>query len=163
MTHILMTYIPRSLLFNMEETEIYFDNPHLTAVNVRGEKTVSVRRRSNSFLGCTHSITVAADGAKLPSLPIFKTRQSGSVARKLHQILLSGMLGSIQEKFWIDNRVMSICKDKLWYPHPQKTLKSTLLLDVMKSHIHSEFVDEVNGQGESYSETLRLYTCASAF
>ena len=33
-----MTDIPRSLLFNMEETEIYFDNPHLTAINVRGEK-----------------------------------------------------------------------------------------------------------------------------
>ena len=91
MTYIQMNDIPRSLFVNMDETAIYFDTPHHTIVNVRGVKTVSVRRGSSIIQRCTLCITVAADGAKLPLFFIFKSLPNGKIAKNLHQILTSGM------------------------------------------------------------------------
>ena len=91
MTYIQMNDIPGCLFVNMDETAIYFDTPHNTAVNVIGAKTVSVRRGSSSTQRCMLCITVAADGAKLPLFVIFKARPNGTIAKNLRQILLKRM------------------------------------------------------------------------
>ena len=158
MTYIQMNDIPRCLFVNMDETAIYFDTPHHTTVNVRGAKTVSVRRGSSSTQRCTLCITVAADGAKLPLFVIFKARPNGTIAKNLHQILPAGMHGCVQEKGWMDNRVMSIWKEKVWFPYIQGSSKSALLLDAMESHIHSDFIDAVDERGTQVLQILGGFT-----
>ena len=50
----------------------------------------------------------------------------------------------VQEKSWMENHVMSICKEKLRYPYIQGTSKPALPLDSMGSHMHSCFINAVD-------------------
>ena len=45
------------------------------------------------------------------------------------------------------NRVITIWKEKVWYPYIQGSSKSELLLDAMESHIHSNSIDAVDERG----------------
>ena len=158
MTYIRMDDIPRSLFANTDDTGIYLDTLHHTTVNVRGAKTVSVRRGSGSSQRYMLCITVAADGTKLPLFAIFEARPNGTIARNLHQILLSGMHGCVQEKCWMNNRVMSIWKEEVWYPYIQGTSRSALLSDGMESHIINDFINEVDEQGTQAIQIPRGFT-----
>ena len=47
----------------------------------------------------------------------------------------------------MDSRVMIIWKEKVWHLYIHGSSKSTLSLDAMESHIHSDFIDAVDERG----------------
>ena len=93
---------------------------------------------------------------------IFKARPNSSIASNLHPILPFGMHSCVQEKGWVNNRVMSIWKDKVWYPYIQGTSKSALLLDAIGNHIQNDFIDAVDEQGKQVIQIPGAsYLCVS--
>ena len=58
----------------------------------------------------------------------------------------------------MDNRVMCIWKEEVWYPYIQGSSKSALLLDAMESHIHSNFIDTVYEKGTKVIQIPRGFT-----
>ena len=83
----------------------------------------------------------------MPLFVTLKALQNSAIAKNLLQILPSGMHGCVQEKGWMNNRVLSIWKTKEWYPYIQSSSRSELLLDAMESHKHSNFIDAVHEKG----------------
>ena len=57
----------------------------------------------------------------------------------------------------MDNRVMSIWKEKVCYPYIQGSSRSALLVDAMESHIHSNFIDAVDEKGRKLFRYLEVF------
>ena len=62
------------------------------------------------------------------------------------------MYDSTKKKAWIYNRVMEICKEKVWKPYVENSEYSVLLLDQLKSQIHSNFIYSMKLIGTSVIE-----------
>ena len=80
---------------NMDETNVYFNCKPKRTVNLRGQKTISIRIGSSSSLRVTVCVSIAMDGTKLPLFLIFKGTPHAQIERSLNFILPSGMHGCV--------------------------------------------------------------------
>ena len=92
----------------MDETNVYFNCKPKRTVNLRGQKTISIRIGSSTSMRVTLCVTIAMDETKLPLFLIFKGAPRAKIERSLGSILPAGMYGCVQRKAWMDDRRMQI-------------------------------------------------------
>ena len=120
---------PRFLI-NMDETAIYLDCYPNRTVHIKGEKTVSVIIGGVSSIRFTLAITITMDGTKLPLFVIFKGVPGGHIERQLPRIVPKGIIGCVQKKGWMHNRIMRIWYEKIFKPYVDTAPGETgILLD----------------------------------
>ena len=137
------------LVFNMDETGIYFEAIPRTTVDIRGSNTISVRSAKGSNPRVTVCLTVSSTGAKLPLFMIFKAKAGATVEKSLPDILPQGVVGICQEKAWMDERGMDIWVRKVWYPYVSNFNATVLLLDDFECHKQERTIEKMNSVGTS--------------
>jgi hypothetical protein len=68
---------------NMDQTPVFFESNHASTVDQRGARTVEVLTAGQSKCRVTVTLTILADGSKLPPFIIFKAAVKGRVAREV--------------------------------------------------------------------------------
>ena len=115
----------------MDETPMFFDMPGLRTVSVKGEKTVSVKTTGNEKNHFTVILACTADGNKLTPAVVFKrkTIPKDKFPKGIHVY--------VQEKGWVDEKVLSKWLKQVWFSRPGGLLKKPALLvwDMFRAHL----------------------------
>ena len=92
---------------NMDQTnQFYGSSPKLT-INVRGQRTVNMRKGADDSKRCTVALTVTAAGQFLQPFIVYKGVVGGTIdKRELPTKHPSGAVYTVQKKAWFDERVM---------------------------------------------------------
>ena len=144
---------------NMDETNVYFNCKPKRTVNLKGQKTISIRIGSSTSLRVTVCVSIAMDGTKLPLFLIFKGMPRKQIERSLEHILPVGMHGCAQRKAWMDDRGMQIWYEKIWRPYLENyNGNSMLLLDDFKCHKKESFVEKLEELNTKRCEVPPGYT-----
>ena len=90
----------------MDETPIFFDMVGNVTVEAKGNKTVYIRTTGNEKNRFTYILSVLANGTKLSPMVIFKEK-------RLPHNLPPGIIVQMQEKGWMDERIMRLWIEKV--------------------------------------------------
>jgi transposase-like protein len=158
--------IPRENVVNADETNVPFVPLSNTTLNVRGYKTISVRKPDCSQRA-TLMIGVSASGEKLPPFIIFTGKISAAsrvdkfftkkneervdalAAGTLHANSAIGgfplnCVYGVQAKAWMDQRTMLIWVSQVWKPWADSKNGTTmLLLDSFSVHMVRDVVSAI--------------------
>lgn len=105
------TDIDYRLLWNMDETPVYFDIVPGKTIEVRGKKTVKVRTTGLEKRHLTVVLSCTANGDLLPPMIIFKGKTDRSI-RGLKAP--AGVIVAYQQKGWMDGDLMLKWIDGVW-------------------------------------------------
>jgi len=116
-------------IINMDETPVFFDLIPNKTVEKQGSKSVIVRSSGSEKRHVTVILAIAADGAVLPTMIIFKGK------RALKNIKVpDGCIVAVQQKAWCDEAIMIrwINECLKVYTNRQRSL---VVLDSFRCHI----------------------------
>ena len=77
-----MMKIPASLIVNIDETNVDFDQPSSSTLSQRGERSISVQGTGSSSR-CTALLGVTLSGEKLPPFIVFTGTRNGRIIREI--------------------------------------------------------------------------------
>ncbi len=138
------------LLVNMDETALFFEPQQNISIHTIGEKTIHIRSSGSNNKRITVCLAVSAHGDKLPVLVVFKGKPGrdgrlNPVERRLQQMPKpNGWVLVVQEKGWIDERLMNIWVEQIWRPYIERLggQRSILLLDEFRCHTQPQVADQ---------------------
>ena len=144
---------PFCFIGNMDETPAFFDLVPNKVVDRVGSKDCWVITTGSEKWHITVVLTVMADGEIPPPMVIFKCK------RKLKLTgVPDGMIVAVQEKAWMDHKLMQVYLDEVWHPFIKRRAeelglpaKSLLVMDSFSAHL----TDDV-------TENLQKNNCTSA-
>lgn len=148
--------VPAKFCLNMDQTAVFFESKNNTTVNKKGRKTVSVRDSGSNSKRCTVSVTIAADGTKLPLFYVFKGVPEGRIHKEMRA---EGICGTVQEKGWFDERVLNEWVEQVLEPYVKDSDASFLLLDHFKTHLKKQFATKCAILGTDLDFIPAGYTC----
>ncbi len=88
----------KKFFVNMDEAAMFLTVNRKRTVNMKGDKTVSIRVSGATGNRRALGVSVNFDGTKLPLFVIFKATPGGPVERSLPDILSDGMHGCLSGK-----------------------------------------------------------------
>jgi hypothetical protein len=91
---------------NMDQTNNYFGVSPKSTVNVRGSRTVNMRKGADDSHRCTIAFTVTASGKILPPFVVYKGAKGGRIHTKELPNHPQGNFYTVQKKTWFDKEVM---------------------------------------------------------
>jgi hypothetical protein len=114
---------------NMDETPVYFDMTTNLTVNQKGAKTVQIKTTGNEKNRFTCVLSVLANGEKLLPMVIFK-------GKRLPKDLPRNIIVEMSEKGWMNEKLMQVWLNKVWYYRTGGLLrkKNLLVLDSFEGH-----------------------------
>ena len=116
-------------IINMDETPAYFDLVPNKTVEQQGKKSVIVRTSGSEKRHVTVVLAVAASGAVLPTMIIFKGK------RALKGILApNDVIVTVQEKAWVDEAIMIRWVDECLRQYTNRN-RTLLVMDSFRCHI----------------------------
>ncbi len=134
----------KKFFVDMDKTAIFFDCKPKNTVNMKGDKTVSIRVGAAEGKRLTLCVSVGFDGTMLLLFVIFEATPGDSLERSLPRILSDGMHGCCQVNGWMDEGGMGIEYNKVWKPYVEgRSSPSMLLLDDLTCHIQDVLLDEM--------------------
>ena len=127
-----------SRMLNMDETPAYFDMPYKRTVAHKGEKHVALRTAGGEKKRLTVVLAVAASGAKLAPLVIFKGKRLGKETK-----VPSGLAVMMHESAWMSDAGMLVWLRKCLLPYIRETQrmeadttsKFLMTMDMFKPHV----------------------------
>lgn len=116
---------------NMDETPMCFDMPGNSTVNTIGESTVTIKTSGAEKSHFTVILACMADGTKLLPAVVFKRKTMPK------EKFPAGVLILVQQKGWVDEKILSTWVDKVWANRPGGLLKkrSLLVWDMFRVHL----------------------------
>ena len=114
---------PAAMIGNMDETPVYFDLIPNKTIDRVGTKSCIVRSTGSEKRHITVVLTVRAIGCMLPPMIIFK----GKRALKLN--VPEGVVVAVQEKAWMDQKLVEDYIRHIWMPYVEKTSEQLGLPD----------------------------------
>ena len=135
---------------NMDQTnQFYGSSPKLT-LDVRGQRTVNMRKGGNDSHRCTVALTVTAAGNILPPYIVYKGTEGGTIHRRELPDHPSGAIYTVQKKAWFDERVMLH-----WVEHVLRPYVATapvgvipiIFLDSFKVHLLGSVANAIQNIG----------------
>ena len=127
-----------SLVYNVDETNVFFSQQTPFTYAQRGSRTVSVKS-VNSSSRCTAMLGGSMSGKKLPPFIIFKgtNKASGHIRREVREGVdyPEGIEYGVQEKAWMDEPLMLEWIDKVWKPEVVYNNITYLILDECQTHL----------------------------
>lgn len=118
-------------IVNMDETPVFFDIVPNKTVEQTGNKSVIIRSSGSDKKHVTVMLAVSATGDVLPTIVIFKGK------RPLRDIQVPNpkdVIVLVQEKAWVDERVMLEWIDACLLPYTNRN-DSLLVMDSFRCHI----------------------------
>jgi hypothetical protein len=129
------------LIVNMDETPAYFDLAPGKTVNRTGEKSVLIRTTGAEKRHLTVVLAVAADGAVLPPMIIFKGK------RALKDIKApKGWIVCVQQKAWMDSTLMVRWIKEILQVYTKKK-QSLCVIDSFRGHLTDEVKKQFKKSG----------------
>lgn len=138
-----------NLIINMDETPVYFDLQPGKSVNKSGAKSVLIRTTGSEKRHFTVVLAVAASGDMLPPMIIFKGK------RDLNINVPSGWIVTVQEKGWMDEKLMLRWIQDIYLKYTRKE-RSLLVLDSFRGHL-TESVKRAFRKGNSVMAARQKY------
>ena len=136
--YISMLNIPASMIVNIDETNVDFDQPSSITLSRRGQRTISVRGTGSSYR-CTALLGVTMTGEKLPAFIVFTGTRNGRIIREISGEVVSrgfpsDVVMSVQKNGWMDEELMIEWIDRVWKPWLQQKQSglSYLMMDCFK-------------------------------
>jgi hypothetical protein len=90
----------------MDQTNNYFGVFPKSTVNVRGSRTINMRKGADDSHRCTIAFTVTASGKILPPFVVYKGTKGGRIHTKELPNHPQGNFYTVQKKTWFDKEVM---------------------------------------------------------
>ena len=136
--HIRMIGYHPSMIVNIDETNVDFDQPSSTTLSQRGLRTISVRGTGSSYR-CTALLGVTMSGEKLPAFIVFTGTRNGRIIREITGDVCSRgfpstVVMSVQKNGWMDEELMLEWIERVWKPWLQTKSHdmSYLIMDCFK-------------------------------
>ena len=111
--------------------------------------TVHVRTSTSSTMRATVAVCVTASGKMLPPVVIFKGKKGGRIKREFTRYN-PGAFYAVQEKAWMDEKVMQFWIDKILKPYLQTApqgVRPLLLLDSYRCHHMKSILENLSDAG----------------
>jgi hypothetical protein len=90
----------------MDQMNNYFGVSPKSTVNVRGSRTINMRKGADDSHRCTIAFTVTASGKILPPFVVYKGTKGGRIHTKELPNHPQGNFYTVQKKTWFDKEVM---------------------------------------------------------
>jgi hypothetical protein len=136
---------------NMDQTNQFYGSSPKSTINVRGQRTVNMRKGADDSKRCTVALTVTAAGQFLTPYIVYKGVEGGTIdTRELPTKHPSGAVYTVQKKAWFDERVMLH-----WVQHVLAPYVATapvgvipiLFLDSFKVHLLGSVANAIEALG----------------
>ena len=115
-----LSYRDKRYIINMDQTPVFFSMHATHTVETKGSKTVHIRITKNGSQRVTVAVTLTAAGTQLPSLLIFKGKESdkgGKIIRRELSSYPPNAFYATQEKAWMSEPLMLLWIDKVLAPY----------------------------------------------
>jgi len=151
----------RHYILNMDQTPVYFCMKRKKTLEVVGVKTVHIRTSTSDTKRATVAVTIAADGAVLPSTVVFKGKPDGRIARTEFSTYPTTHHYHCQDSAWIDERVMLVWVGEVLKPYvadaPEHVIL-ILILDSYRCHMMASVVmnSGAGNRGEAHPRRMHL-------
>ncbi|CAF90362.1 unnamed protein product [Tetraodon nigroviridis] len=116
---------------HMDETPMFFDLPGNRTVDLNGTSTVPIKTSGAEKQHFTIILSCLADGIKLKPAVVFKRKTMPK------EKLPKDIIVFVQEKGWVDERVLFGWLREVWFKRPGALLngKSMLVWDIFHAHL----------------------------
>ena len=118
-------------IMNMDETPFYFDNVPSKTVDIVGSKSVRVLTTKSYKKRCTVVLGISNCGVFLRTMVIFKGK------RKLNLVHPDSIIVRVQEKAWMDERLMIKWMELCVRPFTERK-PAILVLDSFRGHLTND-------------------------
>lgn len=115
-----LPYRHRNFIINMDQTPVFFSMHPTKSVDKVGTRTVNIRIAKNGSQRATVAVCFTASGIQLPSLVIFKGKESdkgGKIIRDECASYPAGAIYATQEKAWMSESLMMMWIQKILKPY----------------------------------------------
>ena len=116
---------------NMDETPLNFDVPHNKTVNIKGQKSISIKTTGHEKDHFTVVLACLADGTKLKPMIIFKRKTMPK------EKFPKGVIIKVHPKGWMDETLVGEWLEEVWGARPGglRNAKSLLVWDQFRAHL----------------------------
>jgi hypothetical protein len=133
---------PPECIGNMDETNLYYDNPPSRTLAIKGQRTIHVKTTGDPNR-ITVMLCAMKSGEILPPLAIFKASKNGSIVREFTKddsTYPQDIEYGVQEKAWVDKDVMLDWIKRVWAPYTRRigSRPTILFLDQFRVHTMGE-------------------------
>jgi DDE superfamily endonuclease len=143
-------------ILNMDQTPVFFSMLRKKTLNIKGAKTVHVRKSTSDTKRITVAVTITAAGTILTPLMIFKgtagvimKKKGGDIENEFPTYNPQGLY-ACQAKAWMDQYAMNYWIEQILKPHLFSCppgIHPILFLDQYKCHIMPETVRVIEELG----------------
>jgi hypothetical protein len=142
----------RAMVFNMDQTGVFFSMSPRTTLNMVGARTVHCVSSTNGPERCSVSLCISGGGAKLKPMVTFKGRPNGDIAiRQLPTFpMRENMELNCQDNAWVDEATMIKWIDRVLAPYLQENAAGRspiLVLDSYKVHLMDSIKTRIESLG----------------
>jgi len=135
---------------NMDQTNQFYGSSPKWTINVRGQRTVNMRKGANESHRCTVALTVTAAGNVLPPFVVYKGPKGGTIDSRELPCHPDGAVYTVQTKAWFDERVMLQWVKQVLAPYVTTApvgIIPILFLDSFKVHLLSSVTNAIQNTG----------------
>ena len=140
----------KNFILNMDQTPVFFSMTPNTTVNVRGARTVNVRKSSGSTQRLTVAVAVTAAGKFLKPMIVFKGKPGGRIEKKELPTLSDRCLYGVQQKAWMSERLCLRWVEEVlkpWAEEAPEHVVPYLLLDSYPCHLMKSMTHAIQALG----------------
>ena len=119
---------------NMNQTPIFFTCYSKKTLEWKGTKSLNINTSMNVTNRATLTVSVCADGSKLPPMLIFKGTQNSQIAKNEFPNFPPGCKYYCQKIAWIDERVMIEWVENIFKPFVEMAPENVVPLLVLDSY-----------------------------
>ena len=133
-------------MYNMDQTNTYFEHAPKTAINERGACTINMRVGANDSKRCTVVFTITASGEIIKLIVIYAGTKGGCMATYELPHHPQDMHYTVQKKAWFDEVTMLEWVEKVLAPNPAMApigIIPILFLDSLKVHLLGSVADAI--------------------
>ena len=135
---------------NMDQTNQFYGSSPKSTIEVRGQRTVNMRKGANDSHRCTVALTVTSAGNFLTPYIVYKGVEGGTIDQRELPHHPTGAIYTVQKKAWFDERVMLH-----WVAHVLAPYVATapvgiipiLFLDSFKVHLLGSVANAIQNLG----------------
>ena len=135
---------------NMDQTNQFYGSSPKSTINVRGQRTVNMRKGAEESKRCTVAITVTASGQMLQPFIVYKGVKGGTIDRRELPQHPSGAVYTVQNKAWFNEDVMLHWVEHILAPYVATapvTIIPILFLDSFRVHMMGNVANAIQNLG----------------
>jgi hypothetical protein len=149
-------------ILNMDQTPIPFTFNPKSTLDIRGMRTVNIRKSTNDTKRATCALTITPSGKLLTPLFVFKGKPGARIETREFPTYSNEMLYTCQDNAWMDERVMLMWVDKILKPYvigAPDGIVPLLFLDSYRCHMMASVVERIQGLGVEVEHIPGGCTC----